>query len=116
MNKYLCYVTGSDTLGYSFMQNVVKLAQKGAVLQDKKVPVMRFPQSAWMTLTTEEIMEDSPGFRFQIVQEKLSKEELEEMEWDNLRAVCKKRGITGRDRQQLIRQYFESFEDNPSVS
>ncbi len=110
MNKYLVYVTGSDSIGFSFIKNVATLAAKGATLQEGKVPSMSFPHSAFMILETEEQLQDSPGFRYQIIQEKVPREELEAMEWDLLRAVCKKRGVTGRDRQQIIRQYEESFE------
>ena len=110
MNEYLVYITGSDSIGYSFMQNCVEIAAKGAVLQEGKVPRLNYPHSAWFTLSTDEMLEDKPGFRFQIICEKFTKEQLDEMEWDALRALCKKRGISGRDRQQLIRQYHESFD------
>lgn len=110
MNKYLVYVTGSDTIGFSFIKNVAAIAAKGATLKEDKVPNMTYPHSAWMILETEDQMEDSPGYRFQVIQERVPRNILEEMEWDSLRAVCKKRGITGRDRQQIIRQYEESFE------
>lgn len=109
MNQYLVLVTGSDTLGYAFMKNVVSLAQKGATLKEDKVPAMRFPHSCWMILDTEDLMEDKPGFQFQVIQEKFTKEQLDDMDWEELkRTVKKKYGISGRDRNLLVTQYLKA--------
>lgn len=108
MNKYICYVTGADSIGYSFMKNVIELAQKGAVLQEGKVPCMRFPHSAFLVLHTEELMEDKPGFRYQIIHEQYTKEQLDEMEWEDLKKLIKKStGKTGRDRSLLTNYYLK---------
>lgn len=109
MNKYLVYVTGSDSIGYSFMKNIIELASKGAVLQEDKVPTMRFPYSAFMYFETEELMKDKPGFKFQIIQEVFTKEQLEAMTWEEFKRVCKKQyGLTGRDRNLLMTQYLKA--------
>lgn len=105
MNKYLVYVTGNETLGYNFMKNVVKAVQMGATLKENSVPRMSFPHSAWFDLETEEFKKNEPGFQYQIVSEIYSKDQLEEMEWEELKKVAKKVGVTGRDRQQVIRKY-----------
>jgi hypothetical protein len=107
-NKYIVYVTGLDSIGYSFMQNVVEMSGKGAVLQEGKVPCLRFPHSAFMTLETDELMEDKPGFRFQIIHEHFTKEQLDEMEWEDLKKLIKKAtGKTGRDRTLLTNYYLK---------
>lgn len=108
MNRYIVYITGSDTLGYGFIKNVVALANKGAVLQEDKVPNMRFPHSAFMFLQTEELMQDSPGIRYQIIHEQFTKEQLDDMEWEDLKKLIKKStGKTGRDRQILTNYYLK---------
>lgn len=109
MNEYKVYVTGSDTLGFSFIKNIVALSAKGAVLEEGKVPSMTFPHSAWFYLQTDELMSDSPGFRFQIIQELFTKEQLDDMDWETLKSTVKKKyGISGRDRNLLVTQYLKA--------
>lgn len=105
MNKYLVYVTGNETLGYDFMKNVVKAVQMGGTLKENSVPRMSFPHSIWFELETEEFKKNEPGFQYQTVSEIYTKDQLEEMEWDELKKVAKSVGVTGRDRQQVIRKY-----------
>jgi len=109
-NKYIVLVSGTkDSLGFDFMKNVVALANKGAVLQEGKVPFMRFPHQAFMYFQTDELMENSPGFQFQRIQEIYTKEQLEAMEWDDFKMVLKRDfGITGRNRQQMTREYLKA--------
>ena len=108
--KYIVLVSGTkDSLGFDFMKNVVALANKGAVLQEGKVPFMRFPHQAFMYFQTDELMENSPGFQFQRIQEIYTKEQLEAMEWDDFKMVLKRDfGITGRNRQQMTREYLKA--------
>lgn len=107
MNHYLVYVTGTDGIGYNFIKNVVSLANKGATLKEDKVPSLRFPHSAYMEFSTEEFMKDIPGFRFQIVEENLSRDQLEALEWEDFKKILKKRGIGGRNREQMTREYLK---------
>lgn len=108
-NKYLVLVSGhKDSLGYDFMKNVISLAAKGAVLQEGKVPMMRFPHTAWMTFETDELMENTPGFQYQIIHEHFTREQLDAMEWKDLKTQIKKAtGKTGRDRQVLTSYYLK---------
>lgn len=109
MNEYKILVTGNDSLGYNFMQNVIELANKGAVLEDNKVPALRFPHSCWMYLQTDELMESKPGFQFQIMQEIFTKDQLDDMDWETLKATVRKKfGISGRDRQLITLQYLKA--------
>jgi len=109
-NKYIVLVTGTkDSLGFDFMKNVVSLANKGAVLQEGKVPFMRFPHQAFMYFETDELMENTPGFQFQRIQELYTKEQLDAMEWEDFRMVLKRGfSITGRNRQQMTREYLKA--------
>lgn len=109
MNEYKVLVTGNDAIGYAFMKNVVELAGLGAVLEEDKVPSLRFPQSAWMYLKTKDLMENKPGFQFQIMQETFTKEQLDDLEWAEFKAVVKKKhGIGGRDRSVMTSQYLKA--------
>lgn len=110
MNKYICYVTGADSIGYSFMKNIIELAQKGAVLQEGKVPCMRFPHSAFLVLHTEDLMEDKPGFRYQIVDINYTKEYLESFPIEEMRSLVAEKGIKGRDKNKMIKQYLAACE------
>ncbi len=109
-NQYIVLVTGTkDSLGFDFMKNVVSLANKGAVLQEGKVPFMRFPHQAFMYFQTDELMENIPGFQFQRIQELYTKDQLEAMEWDDFKMVLKRDfGITGRNRQLMTREYLKA--------
>ncbi len=112
MNRYLVFVTGADSIGYSFLKNVTEVASKGGTLLDGKVPTMRFPYSAWMYVESEELLKDKPGFKYQIIAENFTKEQLDEMTWEEVKKAVKARfGITGRDREQLIRQYLSKVEE-----
>lgn len=108
-NEYKVLVTGNDSIGYTFMKNVIELASKGATLEEGKVPTMRFPYSCWMYLKTDELMESKPGFQFQIMQEIFTKDQLDDMDWETLKATVKKKyGISGRDRNLLVTQYLKA--------
>lgn len=54
MNKYHIHVTSSDSLGMNLIENVVKLANMGAVIKPGTIPAMRFPHSVSMVLEAEE--------------------------------------------------------------
>lgn len=52
-NKYHLHVTGSDSLGLNFLENVVEMANLGATIKEGTLPAMRFPHSLSMTLEAE---------------------------------------------------------------
>ena len=109
MNEYKVLVTGNDSIGYSFMKNVIELASMGATLEEGKVPTMRFPFSAWMYLQTDELMESKPGFQFQIMQENFTKEQLDGLDWPDFKHTLKRKyGIGGRNREQMTREYLKA--------
>lgn len=108
-NEYKVLVTGNDGIGFNFMKNVIELANMGAILEEGKVPTMRFPYSCWMYLKTDELMESKPGFQFQIMQEIFTKDQLDDMEWSEFKScVKKKQGISGRDRTLMTNQYLKA--------
>lgn len=116
MNKYLVYVTGvNDTLGFSFLENVVSLTKQGAVLAPNMVHRCSFPHGAWMILESEEEFKSKPGYQVQIIFEDYTREELDDMEWEKLKKVVKQRfGITSRDRNVLINKYLAQLGESSS--
>lgn len=111
MNKYKIELKATDSAGIKFLENVVRFANLGATIDSDYPTKNTFPNKVMLNVETEEFLEDDMpnGVRVYPVELQYSKEQLEEFEWDKLKAVCKERGISGRDRSQLIRQYEESF-------
>lgn len=54
MNKYHIHVTSSDSLGMNLIENVIQLANMGAVMKPGTIPAMRFPHSVSMILEAPE--------------------------------------------------------------
>ena len=52
-NKYHIHVTGSDNLGLNFIENIIEIANLGAVLKEGTLPNMRWPHSASLVLEAE---------------------------------------------------------------
>jgi hypothetical protein len=107
LNKYKLLITSQDFHGVNFIENIAKYSMKGAVI-DKTVHLFNdYPHSCVMLIETEEFLKSEPSVEVVIVKEEWTKESLEAMDWDTLRATCKTRGITGRDRDQIIRKFLE---------
>lgn len=115
MNEYKVLVTGSDSIGYSFMKNIVELANKGAVLEENKIPALRFPFSAWMYLETDKLMVNKPGFQFQIIDLNYSKEHLESLPIEEMRPLVAQKGVKGRAKDKMIKQYLAACESGKDV-
>lgn len=54
MALFHIHVTSSDSLGMNLIENVVKLANMGAVVKPGTIPAMRFPHSVSMLLEADE--------------------------------------------------------------
>lgn len=111
MNTYKIELRATDSAGIKFLENVVRFANLGATIDSDYPTKNSFPNKVMLNVETEEFLEDDMvnGVRVYPVELQYSKEQLEEFDWDKLKAICKERGISGRDRAQLIRQYEESF-------
>jgi hypothetical protein len=109
MYKYLVIVSGSHLLGHDFLRDVVSLVKDGAELDVTGMFAHNtsFPPRCYMTLESESVRESTASVKFNLVSGAYTKEELEEMKWDDLKAVCKEVGITGRDRELIITAYLE---------
>lgn len=53
LQKFHLHVTGSDSLGLNFIENIVRMANLGAVIKPGTIPSMRFPHSLSMELEAE---------------------------------------------------------------
>lgn len=111
MNKYRLNITSQDYYGHNFIDNIIKYSVKGGVLDKKERFYNDYPHACVMVIETEEFLKSEPSVDVVVVKEEYSKEALEVMDWDELRALAKKtHGITGRDRSQVIRQFLEKNE------
>lgn len=109
MYKYNVIVSGSHLLGHDFLRDIVSLVRDGAELDTSGVFAHNtsFPPRCYMTLESENVRESTASVRFNLVSGGYTKEQLEEMKWEDLKAVCKEVGITGRDRELIITTYLE---------
>lgn len=53
MTKYKLHITGSDSIGLNFVENVVAMANLGAIIEPGTYPTMRFPHGVTMILEAE---------------------------------------------------------------
>lgn len=109
MYKYKVVVGSAHPLGFDFIENLVDLASKGAVLDTNSFNAhnSNFPARAYMILESETPLENTATVRYNLVEGAYTREQLDEMKWDDLKAVCKAAGITGRDRELITTAYLE---------
>lgn len=53
IKEYHLRITGADSIGFNFIENVVAAANLGAVITKGAMPMMRFPHSLSMTLVSD---------------------------------------------------------------
>lgn len=63
MALFHIHVTSSDSLGMNLIENVIKLANMGAVMKPGTIPAMRFPHSVSMILEADEPPYTGPCIR-----------------------------------------------------
>lgn len=110
MNKYKLFITGTDSIGLSFIQNVIKYAGKGAVQDQTNNPFMKFPHSITMVIDTEEFLEDEIGVKVVPIDIHYSKEYLESLPIEEMRPLVAQKGVKGRDKVKMIKQYLAACE------
>lgn len=134
MALYEFVVKGNDPIGFNFIENIIKLANLGATKKESQLPKMSFPHTVYMELEADkapdvanasirvfnmseggvEVMPgavETPvvkgGFSLEVAKEKMSKEELEALSWDDFKAEVKRvTDQTGRDRKLLTSTYL----------
>lgn len=110
MNKYKLQITSQDYYGHNFIDNIIKYAAKGAVLDKKERFYNDYPHACVMTIETEEFLKSEPSVDVVIVHENWTKEVLQEMRIEYLRPIVATRGITGRGKDQMIYDFLKAGE------
>lgn len=111
MNKYNIELKATDAGGMMFLHQVVRFANMGGKLDTNYPNKNTFPNKAMMYVETEEFLEDdmANGLRVWPIELQYSREYLETLTIQELRPIVKERNVTGRDCQQMIREYLETF-------
>jgi hypothetical protein len=107
LNKYKLLITSQDYYGHNFIDNIIKYSVKGGVLDKKERFFNDYPHACVMNIETEEFLKSEPSVEVVIVREEWTKEVLQEMRIEDLRPIVATRGITGRDKNQMIRDFLE---------
>lgn len=106
-NQYKLHITSSDYYGVNFIENIIKYSSKGATLDMSNHVYNYYPYSCTMLISTDEFLKSELCVEVEIVREEWTKEVLQEMRIEDLRAIVASRGITGRDKNQMIREFLE---------
>lgn len=107
-NVFELWVSVADPL--KFMDIVVSLANKGAVLKAGTMPRLRgVPLTAKLEVTTSSTsFLEKPIIGVLEIPKKVfyDRDTLEGMTFEDFREACRYAGITGRDRTQMMREYM----------
>lgn len=111
MNTYKIELKAKDSSGIKFLEQVVRFANMGASIDTAYPTKNTFPNQVMLKVETEEFLEDDMdnGMRVYPVELQYSREYLETLTIQDLRPIVKERGVTGRDCNQMIREYLETF-------
>lgn len=95
-----------------FTETIIDLASKGAKLKPNSyVFVKHYPLHCEMEIYVEadEQLESTALVTAIPVPVSFTKEELEVMEWEALKDTCKVVGITGRNRDKMVKDYLSAM-------
>lgn len=108
VNKYEIQLGPVDTLGVKWLSNLIRFIKMGADVKEGHHPSLKFPQHAWLTIETSELLRNEPGVQVFKIDEVYTREQLDAMEFPELREAVKSRGVKGRDRTIMTRQYLKA--------
>ena len=106
VNKYEIQLGPVDVLGIKWLDNLIRFIKMGAEVKEGHTPKAKFPHHAWLTIETSELLRNEPGVQVFKIDEVYTREQLDAMEFPELREAVKSRGVKGRDRQLMTRQYL----------
>lgn len=123
MSKAIQKFTISAVDPKELIKLVLEYGKKGAWLPDDEYPQLNhYPKHVKLAIEvldgvgiverTQNIIAFDPVFDAK----SFTKEELDVMEWDELKKICKEIGISHRDRTQLIRKYLDIVGEESSSS
>lgn len=104
-----------------FIKRVVELAQQGAVLKDNTCPRLKtLPFIAEFTfeVSGSEELKGSPGVNaipVPLGEKVYTKEQLEAMPIEDMRPIVASRGVKGRDKGKMIKQYLAAVESGKNA-
>jgi len=104
-----------------FIKRVVELAQQGAVLKDNTCPRLKtLPFIAEFTFEVNgsEELKVSPGVNaipVPLGEKVYTKEQLEAMPIEDMRPIVASRGVKGRDKSKMVKQYLAAVESGKNA-
>lgn len=119
MNTYKITVKGTDILGVRWLHNIVKLANMGAKIEERFHIKTTFPHEVTMILETENELRLETDMKEGIVVYPVmvakTKEEMDEMHWDDFKRECRTWGIAGRQRDTMLNLYLRATDQEKGV-
>jgi hypothetical protein len=104
-----------------FIKRVIELSKQGAVLKDNTCPRLRtLPFIAEFTfeLSGTEELKTSPGVNaipVALSDKVYTKEQLEAMPIEEMRIIVASRGVRGRDKSKMVKQYLAAVESGKNA-
>jgi len=108
VNKYEIQLGPVDILGIQWLDNLIRFIKMGAEVKEGHRPSLKFPQHAWLTIETSELLRNEPGVQVFKIDEVYTREQLDAMEFLEFREAVKGRNVRGRDRTIMTRQYLKA--------
>ena len=108
VNKYEIQLGPVDTLGVKWLSNLIRFIKMGGEVKEGHHPSLKFPQHAWLTIETSELLRNEPGVQVFKIDEVYTREQLDAMEFLEFREAVKSRNVRGRDRQVMVVQYLKA--------
>lgn len=97
-----------------FVNKVLEMGKEGYTLHENTYPRLKgFPITASLVIETDKTVEQAPGLQtipVPLAEQVYSKEELEAMPIEEMRPIVASRGIKGRAKDKMIRQYLAAVE------
>lgn len=107
-------LTLTATNPVDFVERLIELASKGAKLKENTFPrIAACPYIVQLEIEVEidKELQSSPGitaFPLPLSEKIITKEELEALDWEKFKKVCKSRQISGRDRAVMTTKYLQA--------
>src|SRR5690606_6645660 len=93
VNKYEIQLGPVDILGIQWLDNLIRFIKMGAEVKEGHRPSLKFPQHAWLTIETSELLRNEPGVQVFKIDEVYTREQLDAMDWETFRDAVKGRQI-----------------------
>lgn len=97
-----------------FVNKVLEMGKQGYTLHENTYPRLKgFPITASLVIETDKTVEQAPGLQtipVPLGEQVYSKDELEAMPIEEMRPIVASRGIKGRAKDKMIRQYLAAVE------